>query len=325
MTVLVTGASGFIGGFLVEQLVARGYQIRCLVLEDAPLGYLSRLPVEIAFGDVRRPETLTEAVRGAEYIYHLAGVKSEWEEAIYFQVNYEGTKNLLNTCLRENRKTKRFIYVSSQAAAGPSPDGRPITEEDVCRPLNSYGKSKRAAEEYLKAHSREVPITILRPSLVYGPRSPETRLVLDILKWGFVPAIRHHNQCVNLIHVSDAVDGIILAAEHERASCEIYFITSQECYTWKQIGEQFFRMRNEKGRVIPLPLGAIRLVTGMVRSYRKLTGQPFSLIDEKMSEVLQKHWVCSGEKAKRDLGFEPKIPLRKGAEETVHWYSELKQ
>ncbi|MBI3951719.1 MAG: NAD-dependent epimerase/dehydratase family protein [Acidobacteria bacterium] len=325
MTALVTGANGFIGCFLVQELLSRGHQVRCFVLNDEPLQWLNGLDVEIVYGDICRIDTLSGAVEGVDYVYHLAGVKTVWDEATYFRVNFQGTKNILDATWRKNRDLKRFIYVSSQAAAGPSFDGHPLTEDDPCHPLTAYGKSKRAAEEYLQARSHEVPVTILRPSLVYGPRNVETELLYDITRWRLMPYIRHHDQYLNLIHIRDAVEGILLAAEHERARGQIYFITGQERYTWQEIAERSFRLGNNKGWVIPIPWAGVKLAAGVVKSYRKLMGQPFSLIDDKMNEMRQRYWVCSGQKAKRELGFEPKISLGEGIEETLYWFEETRR
>lgn len=322
MTVLVTGGDGFIGSFLVEELVARRNKVRCLVSDSKPLQHLRPGLAEICYGDICRPETLRDAVKEVKSVYHLAGVKNAWDEATYFRVNYEGTKNLLGALLQEHQGIGRFVHVSSQAAAGPSPDGHPITEDDTCHPLTSYGKSKRAAEEYLLAFSHKVPITILRPTLVYGPRSVETDLLFAIMKWGLMPLIRHHKQNINLMYVGDVVEGIILAAEHEQASGQIYFIASQDQYTWREIFEQCLRLQKRTIRLIPIPWTAVKLGAGVITSYRRVRGLPCKLIDDKMKELLQQHWVCSGQKAKRDLGFDPKTSLRKGLEETIRSYHE---
>ena len=128
-----------------------------------------------------------------------------------------------------------------------------------------------------------------------------------------------------MIHVRDAVEGILLAAEHERACGQVYFLTSQEWYTWREMAERAFRIRNKKVRMIPLPWAGVKLAARVVKSYRKLTGLPFSLIDDKMNEMRQKYWICSGHKAKRDLGFEPKITLDEGIRETLLWYEDMKR
>lgn len=325
MKALVTGANGFIGSFLVQALLHKQYQVRCFILNGEPLQWLTGLDVEICYGDVCRPETLGEAVAGVDYIYHLAAVKTTWDEAAYFRINFQGTKNLLDAVLHHTTAVRRFVYVSSQAAAGPSLNGRPLTEDDVCHPLTAYGKSKRAAEEYVYEHHSHVPVTILRPSLVYGPRNVETKLLYDLTRWGVVPHIHHHDQYFNLTHVRDVVEGLILAAEHERGAGQIFFITSSEQYTWPEILTRAVRLRNKRPWRLPIPWAGIKFTADVVKSYRKLRGQPFSLIDDKMNELRQKHWLCSGQKAKRELGFEPKIRLDEGITETLRWYESVKR
>jgi nucleoside-diphosphate-sugar epimerase len=325
MKVLVTGANGFIGSFLVQALLHRNYQARCFVLSGEPLQWLKDLNVDICYGDICHLETLYEAVAGVDYIYHLAAVKTVWDEATYFRVNFQGTKNLLDAALQKNHNLRRFVYVSSQAAAGPSLNGHPITEDDACHPVTAYGKSKRAAEEYVQSRGSAVPFTILRPSLVYGPRNVETVLLYEITKWGVIPQIRHHDQYLNLIHVRDVVEGILRAAEHEPARGQTYFITSQQPYTWQEIIKRAFRIRNKNVWMPAIPWAGVKLAAGVVKSYRKLTGQPFGLIDDKMNEISEKYWVCSGQKARRELGFEPHISLDEGLKETLRWYEERRR
>ncbi len=325
MRALVTGANGFIGRFLVEALLRRGCAVRCFTLEGERADWPDDESVEVVTGDICREETLTAAVQGVDYVFHLAGVKTVWDEATYFRINVHGTKNLLHALLESGHRIRRFVFASSQAAAGPSPDGRPITEDEVCRPLTAYGRSKRAAEEYLLAHRHRVPITILRPVLVYGPRNLETELLLALIRRGWMFDIGRHHQSFNLIHVRDVVRAFILAAEHPRAAGEIYFITSRDRYTWRQIAEQSFRLQHKRGRIFSIPWTGVKLAAEAVKSYRKLRGQPFDVIDDKMNELRQAHWVCSGEKARRHLGFEPQISLAQGIEETMRWYERRRQ
>lgn len=319
MTVLVTGANGFVGSFLVEELLNRNHRVRCFVLPGESPRWLQDLPVEIFYGDVCRIETLYRAAESVDCVYHLAGVKTAWDETTYFRINFQGTKNVLDAALRGNRHLKRFLYVSSQAAAGPSLDGDPVTESTACRPISSYGRSKQAAEEHLQA-AGDVPVTILRPCFVYGPRNPETKLLYELMRWGLVPTIRHHEQSMNVIHVRDVVEGIVLAAANERANGQIYFITTQERYTWPNIVRQSLKIRNRRGWVFPVSWGTVKFIAGVAKSYRKIRRQPFSLIDDKLKELEQQHWVCSGQKAKRELGFEPRISLEAGMRETIQWY-----
>jgi nucleoside-diphosphate-sugar epimerase len=321
MTALVTGATGFIGSFLVERLVARGDRMRCLVLETDELEPLRQWPVEICYGDLCRPETLKDAVRGVEHIYHLAGAKTGWDEAIFFRINYEGTKNLAEACLSQNRTINRFVFASSQAAAGPSRDGHPLREEEKCSPRTAYGRSKRAAEECLQAHTHELPITILRLALVYGPRNLTTVRGLRMARRRLIPKV---DQYFNAIYVQDVVEAMILAAEQEQARGQIYFITSPESVTLQEIVQQALTIQHKKGLAIPIPGRLFGLFVRLQWVYQTLVNrpsQPLNILHE-LTDLLQKYWVCSGEKANRELGFEPKISLREGIQRTLQWYNE---
>lgn len=324
MNIVVTGANGFIGSFLVEALVGQGYRVRCFVLRGEPIDALRGLPVDVIYGDVCCRETLADAVRDVQYVYHLAGIKTAWDEQVYFRVNLDGTRNVLEAARQANPQLKRFVYVSSQAAAGPSWDGHPLTEEDACHPVTAYGRSKRAAEIYLLTQATQVPITIVRPTLVYGPRNLETALLYAMVRWRLLLQIRRE-QYLNLIHVRDAVRGIVLAAEQAQACGQIYFITSEQAYTWRQIGQQAFRLTRTTGIVLPVPWGGVKVLAGVIKSYRRLRGQPADLIDDKIRELSQCYWVCSGQKARRELGFAPQISLDEGMRQTLQWYEEQRR
>ncbi|MCS6803635.1 MAG: NAD-dependent epimerase/dehydratase family protein [Acidobacteriota bacterium] len=324
MNIVVTGANGFIGSFLVEALVGQGYRVRCFVLRGEPVDALHGLPVEIVYGDVCSRETLGDAVKDVDYVYHLAGIKTVWDEQTYFRVNFQGTRNVLEAARQASARLKRFVYVSSQAAAGPSWDGHPLTEEEACHPVTAYGRSKRAAETYLLSQAQQVPITIVRPTLVYGPRNLETAMLYTMVRWRLLPLIRRE-QYLNLIHVRDAVRGILLAAQHEQACGQIYFITSEQAYTWREIGQRAFHLSRTRGIVLPVPWVGVKVAAGVIKSYRRFRGQPVHLIDDKVRELSQRYWVCSGQKARRELGFEPQISLDDGIRETLQWFEERRR
>jgi len=324
MRTLVTGSNGFIGAHLVERLSARNDQVRCLVLDGEPLHRLKDLGVEIFVGDICQIDTLHEAVKGVDNIYHLAGVKNSWEEDTYFRVNFQGTKNIVEAVLGMNGNLKRFILVSSQAAAGPSPDGSPITEDDYCYPLSYYGKSKLAAEEYLLNMANEIPFTILRPSPVYGSNSSGVSIIGLLIwgaRWGVVPQIYDDGPHIMTLHIQDMVEALMLAGEHENGVGQVYFITSERTYSWQEMSELAFRAYNKKrGLTFPMPKSLIRGVGGIIKSYRRLLSKPYGFIDDLINQMLQRYWVCSGDKARRHLGFVPRISLEKGLEEAVQWY-----
>ena len=173
MKALVTGGTGFIGSHLTEALIRKGVQVRCLLRKTSDLKWLKGLPIEFVHGDCNDKTSLEKAVRGVDWVFHLAGVTKAIKEETYFEVNGLGTENLIHACLENNPRLQKFIYISSQAAAGPSRNGCNKKELDPCEPVSFYGRSKRVGEELVLTHAHELPVLILRPSAVYGPRDKD--------------------------------------------------------------------------------------------------------------------------------------------------------
>ena len=157
MKALVTGANGFVGSLLTQQLVAKGVQVKCLVLETELLGEISDLDVEIIYGDLCDKDSLGGPVKDVNYIYHLAAIKQSWDESLLYEVNVSGFENLLQATLESNPHLKKFLFVSSQAAVGPNLQTEPLTELNVCTPVDHYGKSKYQAEEIAKQYMDKIP------------------------------------------------------------------------------------------------------------------------------------------------------------------------
>ncbi len=231
-TVLVTGASGFIGGHLVEFLVKNGYKVRCFVRQTSNIDILKNLPVEIYFGDVLNKSSLKKAVKDIDYVIHLSGAIKAKDNKTYWLVNYQGTKNILEAVLEENPGIKKFVFISSQAVAGANKDLKPLKEEDPPNPISHYGKSKLKAENLVKKISKKIPTVILRPSLVYGPRDKETLIYFRLFKFGLKANLdRYFSAC----YIEDFVKVCLLALEKEVPSGSIYFISDGFIYSLKEI------------------------------------------------------------------------------------------
>ena len=157
----MTGATGFIGSHLVENLLERGVHVRCLIRKTSDLKWLRKLPIELVHGDCGDKASLREAVRGVDQVFHVAGVTKAINERTYFEVNALGTENLIHACLEHNTRLQKLVYISSQAAAGPCRNGGKKRESDLCEPVSPYGRSKRMGEEVAIAHSHELPLLIL--------------------------------------------------------------------------------------------------------------------------------------------------------------------
>jgi len=317
---LVTGATGFIGSHLVEGLLQKGVQVRCLVRKTSDLSWLKSLSIEVVHGDCSNKASLGEAVKGVDQVFHLAGVTKAIEEKTYFEVNALGTENLIHACLENNPRLQKFIYLSSQAAAGPCQNGGTKKESDQCEPVSAYGHSKRMGEEFALAHTHEIPLLILRPSVVYGPRDRDIYAFFKLLSKKIKPCLSGQDQHISLCYVQDIIQAILLAAKAQESSGEIFFLSDGHDYRLEEIGDMFAQAMGITPICIRVPEWMIFGIASFSEYLSKLSGKPPLLNKGKVEEMIQKNWVCDITKAKTLLGFEPQFKLSQGAKLTFEWY-----
>ena len=323
MKALVTGGTGFIGSHLVDELLKRGYSVRCIVRDTSNLRWLDGKNVEIVRGSLLDLDFLEKVVKDVDYVYHIAGVTKGRNYKDYYIGNVETTKNLLNACLK-NQNLKKFILASSLAAVGPGEDAVPVDETTPYHPITSYGKSKAEAEKVTLSYSDKIPITIVRPPSVYGPRDTYTFEIFKYVKFGFLPVVIPQEQILSLVYVSDLVDGFILAGENERATGEIYFISSEEIYTWREIEDAVLRALDRKVFKLKIPASLLYSLSFLSELFFKVQGKASPLNVEKVRDLRQKNWTCSIEKAKKELGYIQRVSLEEGMRRTIKWYIENK-
>lgn len=316
----MTGATGFIGSHLVEALLERGETVRCLLRKTSTFKWLQGLPIEVAWGDCLDKNSLREAVKGVDHIFHLAGITKAIAEKTYFQVNAFGTENLIHACLETNPHIQKFIYLSSQAAAGPCRDGDKKKETDHCEPVSAYGQSKRMGEELTLAHARELPLIILRPCAVYGPRERDIYTFFKLLSKKIKPCLSGEDQHISLCYIEDIIQAILLAARSQESSGEIYFLSDGHDYFLEEVGDIFARAMGVKAYRIRVPKWMIMSLASFSEYFSKLFRKPPLLNKGKVEEILQRNWVCDITKARNALGFEPRVPLEQGARLTFEWY-----
>jgi nucleoside-diphosphate-sugar epimerase len=321
---LVTGATGFIGSHLAEALLQRGDQVRCLLRNPADRKWLKGLPIEVAHGDCNDKASLQTAVKGVDRVFHLAGVTKAVDEKTYFQVNAHGTDNLIHSCLEHNAHIKKFIYLSSQAAAGPCRNGGQKRETDPCEPVSAYGRSKRMGEDLALAHAGEISLLILRPSAVYGPRDRDIYTFFKFLSRGIKPCFYGEGHRVSLCYVEDIVQAILLASETQKGSGETFFLSDGQDYGMEEVSDIFATAMGVNPICIRVPEWMIYGVASLSETFSKLSGKPALLNRGKVEEMMQKNWVCDITKASTVLGFKPKVSLAEGARLTFNWYKKVK-
>ena len=317
---MITGATGFIGSHLVEALVQQGAWVRCLVRNKNHLGWVKDFPVEFVVGNCQEKNSLQQAVQDVDQVFHLAGATTAVKEKTYFEVNGLGTENLVQASIENNPRLKKFIYVSSQAAAGPCRSGEKKKESDRCEPVSPYGKSKLLGEKLALSHSHELPLLILRPCAVYGPRDKGFYTLCKSLSRRITPCLAVHDQHISMCHVQDFVRAILLAAETRTESGEIFFLSDGHDYRMAEIGDIFAQAMAINALKLHLPKQMLFAMAFFAECFSRVTGKPSIMSRGKVEEMIQKNWLCDITKARTLLGFEPRISLARGAELTVAWY-----
>ncbi len=322
MKALVTGGNGFIGSFLVERLLERNYQVKCLVRKTSNLRWIKDLPVQLVYGDVTNFDSLISLVKEIDYVYHLGGIVRAKNEQDFYLVNKEGSKNLLEACKQQNSNIKRFVYVSSQAAVGPSNDGIPITEDDFPCPISNYGKSKLAGEQEVVNYQKYFPVTIIRPPSVYGPRDDDILTIFKYIKSGIKPQIGKGEKKISIVHVNDLVRGILLAAEHKKAENETFFITNQNDCLWSELENLIAKVMGKNGVFVRVPEFLLDGIAFVSEKIARISGKAAIVNRDKALEMKQSYWLVDGSKAEKILGFVNEINIKEGLRQTYLWYQQ---
>ncbi len=317
---LVTGGTGFIGSHLVDALLREGWDVRCLVRKTSPLQFVPQEKVELVKGDLEDGNSLREGLVGVDHVFHLAGRIKGPDRESYFRANREGTKNLLEAARAVRPSLRSFIYVSSLSAAGPSPDGHPLTEDEEPRPVSFYGESKLAAEREVTRFSDVCPVVIIRPAAVYGPRDGETLRLIRLARRGFRVRPCREGNFLSTVHVSDLTDALIRAARKAPGRKAVYFIGDGAVYSLSKTFDTLFEIMGRKPAAIDLPWGLIK--TGARLGARLFPRSSAAFYLDKIKEMGNKYWVCDSSRAQKELGFAPRFDLTSGLKNTISWYRE---
>jgi nucleoside-diphosphate-sugar epimerase len=321
MTAIVTGATGFIGRHLVDSLVARGDEVRSLTrgrpAEDSRPG-TSAHHVDYARTDLGLAD---DVLRGARVVYHLAGATRAVSSADFNAANLATTERLMARLVALGERP-RFVYVSSQAAAGPAPDAdHPKRESDPAAPIEDYGRSKLAAERAVLARSGELPVTIVRPVAVYGPADRDFLSIFAMARRGVAvyPGIRHSS--VNAVFVTDLVPGIIAAAESAASEGKVYFLGDDAPQRWTGIYATIAEVVGQASTLeLSVPRSVISLAGQVGDAIGAVVGKPSLVGKSKAVLAMPKYWLCTSAQARNDFGFTTPTSLREGMRATYDWY-----
>lgn len=318
LKILVTGVPGWLGTRLVEILSENGRDVRCLVLNGQDVSVLKKLGVEIFFGDIRDKSSLKDPLKGVETIFHCAGIIHPRRVKDFYQINRDGTRNLLSAAVEVN--AKRFIYISSNSPAGTNKDrNKLLTEKDIDNPYKHYGKSKHQAEQLVKRFQAagKIETVIIRPCWYYGPGQPhrQTRL-FKMVKSGTPLLFGDGKNLRSMSYVDNVVQGLLLAESKSIANGQTYWIADKRPYETIEIYQTIADLLGVKinPRFLPgIASNMCELIDDMIQS----TG--FYSVNFHIAGEIAKDIACSIKKAEKELGYNPKIDLREGMRKSMEW------
>ena len=318
MKAFVTGGTGFIGSHLVESLLKRGYsEVRCLVRSKPKwLAGVDMVPVHATLND---QAAIIEAVSDVDYVYHLGGVTRAPTWDTLYEGNVTATVKLLEAIRTANPSIRKVLVASTLAVIGRM-SGHVADESTPRQPVSQYGRSKAAMEDALWARfGSTLPITIIRPSSVYGPRDRDVFTFFRTVSRGVCPILRGDDG-LSLVHASDLVRGIMQAAESEAATGETYFLGSENVVSWAELRQSAVAALGRRAlsvhipRMLVRPMGAgSELLGRLMKTYPPLNR-------EKALEILYAAKACSSAKAVREFGYRQQVPLAAGVKGTIAWY-----
>ncbi|UCG93790.1 MAG: NAD(P)-dependent oxidoreductase [Candidatus Aerophobus sp.] len=315
MNILVTGATGFIGRFLVNRLAANNDRIICLVRQPVErYQKLNKANVELKRADILDKETLVKSIPEVELVYHLAGkVFAKQKRANpYYKVNTEGTKFLAQAMMNSSREYPRFIFLSSIAAVVGKNCGV-VEENTLPNPITRYGKSKLEAENILLQYKRQygLPVTIIRSPLVYVPGDnifSRSVLLFKMVKRG-IRSLGDGNNLLSLCYIQNLIAGLEMLRHIKIVPSDIYFVADEKPRTLNEWAEIIADAEGVSFPKIKIPgLLANILVKFGPHSVRKLINE------------IRSNWACVISKAREELGYIPPYSSETGIRKTVAWY-----
>lgn len=322
--ILITGATGFIGSHLVEELVKTKEKIR-VIIKNENLGFLNNInnkilkKINIARANLLDKNSLINACKGVEKVYHLAAISRPMNisQSVYYDVNVQGTKNLLEAC-RYN-KVNKMIYVSSMSVIGFSRDGKALDENSEKVPVSDYGKSKKQAEEFALEFCKKnkIKLVVIRPPMVFGPRDLQFLKLFKLINTGFFPLLRGGEAKFEFCYVKNLLYGILITDKYGK-NLEVYNINDGKTYTIKEVFSEIAKQEGKKLFPFSIPVLVVKIAGGLFEKVYGLFGKkaPFNA---GTSEWMSKDNQININKIKK-IGYKNKIPIEQSIKDTVNWY-----
>lgn len=331
-SILITGGSGFIGSFIVEEALRQNYDTWVVVRSTSSLKYLqdSRIHLlELNMGDKyylqEQLAVVLKDIKRWDYVVHCAGLTKTINKKQFDVVNHLHTCHLVEALDYLDARPERFILMSSLSIFGPLHEQKYdcIKLTDTPNPNTAYGRSKYKAEKYLTS-LEGYPYIILRPTGVYGPRDKDYFLMAKSIKGHIDTAVGYQKQIITFVYVQDLVDALFLAID--KGVCRrAYFLSDGEEYESATYSELIHKELGNPWMVrIKFPLFVLYLISALLECISKMTKEPSTLNLDKYHIMKQRNWRCDISAAREELGYMPKVSLAEGVKRCVAWYRENK-
>jgi len=322
MRVFVTGATGFVGSHVVNRLVEAGHHPICMVRATSDTALLDSLGVQTVVGSLGELDGISDTLKEVDAVIHIAGAIKVRDTDDFYRINGAATGELARLAGKANPGLRRFIFVSSVSAQGPSLGGVPRALDEPAAPVSHYGRSKLAGERALMEFAGRMPISIFRPPPVYGPRDYEMLAAFKFAKYGLAPVYGDGSGLLSLIYVEDLAGALVAALEVEHPSPAIFPIDDGAVHTWESLTRDFGLAMGKTPRHIRVPRAVFRVAGAVSEAFGKLTRQAMIFNRDKVSEMSQASWVCGHAALSELLGWKPEWPIERGARRAADWYLE---
>ena len=319
MNVLVTGATGFVGGHVADVLLGRGDHVTVLARSAARAARLAAAGARVVLRNLDDRDALRAAVSDQDVVIHAAGLIAARRTADYDRVNRDGTERLVAAAAGCGRP--RFVLVSSLAAAGPARPGRPRTLDDgPPSPVTAYGRSKLAGEAVVRAS--ELAWTIVRPPMVYGPFDTELLKIFRVARTGVVPVLGSSRQELSAVEAGDLARALVRVADLDRAVGHTYYACHPEVFTSEALARAVGHAVGRRVRIVTLPGPIVRAVLTVTGAWSHALGRATILNRDKANELLEAAWTCDPTPLMRDSGWAAENDVASGVRATAAWYRE---
>lgn len=318
--ILITGASGFIGGFLVEKALEMGFDVYAGIRRTSSTQYLSDSQINLCYINFEDRQELVQTSKDLQfdYIIHNAGLTKSSDKNEYYKVNCDYLKNFIHAILEAKALPEKFIFMSSLAAYGPAEytsDGL-VKESSTPHPVTNYGRSKLKGEEFLKGIT-DFPIHIIRPTAVYGPREKDFLTVYQMLKKRVEIIAGFKKQKLTFIYVEDLVNAIfkvLLEGENNTH----YFVADGHTHSVEELNTYVKSELGVKTLKLKLPIALIKFIGTLSEWIGKLKNEYPPLNREKVNEIKSQSWYCDTDPLLK-LGWKPQTFLKEGIYKTIKW------